>query len=344
MSDASSGRTHLAATPSLASTIEHVVFEIRRLIVGQDHLLERLLVALLARGHVMLEGVPGLAKTATINALADAVGGSFGRVQFTPDLLPSDLVGSRVYNVRTGELTTEVGPVFVNLLLADEINRAPAKVQSALLEVMQERQVTIGGQSFKVPDPFLVLATQNPIESDGTYPLPEAQLDRFMFKVLVDYPSYEDEVTVVERMIGPKIQLRPRLSLDQLRWLQEAVEAVYVDPRVIAYAAKLVTASRALAEHGLPVLAPAVQFGGSPRASINLVLGARALALVRGREYALPRDVAELLPDVLRHRLILSYEGIAEGVTPDQVSRALLDRFPPPRIELSGADHDRVVA
>jgi MoxR-like ATPase len=344
VSEASPVRAPLEATAPLGSVIEHVVFEIRRLIVGQDHLLERLLVALLARGHVMLEGVPGLAKTATIKALAEAVGGSFGRVQFTPDLLPSDLVGTRVYNVRTGELTTEVGPVFVNLLLADEINRAPAKVQSALLEVMQEQQVTIGGQSYAVPDPFLVLATQNPIESDGTYPLPEAQLDRFMFKVLVDYPSYEDEITVVERMIGSKISLRPRLSLERLRWLQEAVESVYVDPRVIAYAAKLVTASRALGEHGLPAFASSVQFGGSPRASINLVLGARALALVRGREYALPRDVAELLPDVLRHRLILSYEGIAEGVTPDAVSRALLERFPPPRIELTGVNHDRVVA
>ena len=344
MSEASPGRAPLEGTVPLASMIEHVVFEVRRLIVGQDHLLERLLVALLARGHVMLEGVPGLAKTATIKALAEAVGGTFGRVQFTPDLLPSDLVGTRVYNVRTGELTTEVGPVFVNLLLADEINRAPAKVQSALLEVMQEHQVTIGGQTFQVPDPFLVMATQNPIESDGTYPLPEAQLDRFMFKVLVDYPAYEDEITVVERMIGPRISLRPRLSLERLRWLQEAVDQVYVDPRVIAYAARLVTASRALAEHGLPAMASAVQFGGSPRASINLVLGARALALVRGREYALPRDVAELLPDVLRHRLILSYEGIAEGITPDAVSRALLDRFPPPRIELTGARNDRVVA
>ena len=344
MSEASPGRAPLEGTVPLASLIEHVVFEVRRLIVGQDHLLERLLVALLARGHVLLEGVPGLAKTATIKALAQVVGGTFGRVQFTPDLLPSDLVGTRVYNVRTGELTTEVGPVFVNLLLADEINRAPAKVQSALLEVMQEHQVTIGGQTFQVPDPFLVMATQNPIESDGTYPLPEAQLDRFMFKVLVDYPAYEDEITVVERMIGPRISLRPRLSLERLRWLQEAVDQVYVDPRVIAYAARLVTASRALAEHGLPAMASAVQFGGSPRASINLVLGARALALVRGREYALPRDVAELLPDVLRHRLILSYEGIAEGITPDAVSRALLDRFPPPRIELTGARNDRVVA
>ena len=344
MSEPSAPRSLQDATTPLGSAIEHVVFEIRRLIVGQDHLLERLLVALLARGHVMLEGVPGLAKTATIKALAESVGGSFGRIQFTPDLLPSDLVGTRVYNVRTGELTTEVGPVFVNLLLADEINRAPAKVQSALLEVMQEKQVTIGGQTYAVPDPFLVLATQNPIESDGTYPLPEAQLDRFMFKVLVDYPSYEDEITVVERMIGPKVTLRPRLTLERLRWLQEAVEAVYVDPRVIAYAARLVTASRSLSEHGLPTFASSVQFGASPRASIALVLGARALALVRGREYALPRDVAELLPDVMRHRLILSYEGIADGVTPDAVSRAILERFPPPRLELTGKSHDRVVA
>ena len=329
---------------SVGALAEQIVFEVRRLIVGQDHLLERLLVALLARGHIMLEGVPGLAKTATIKALADTIGGTFGRVQFTPDLLPSDLVGSRVYNVRTGELTTEVGPVFANLLLADEINRAPAKVQSALLEVMQERQVTIGGQTYAVPDPYLVMATQNPIESDGTYPLPEAQLDRFMFKVLVEYPSYEDEITVVERMIGPKIALRQRVSLDRLRWLQAAVEEVYVDPRVTAYAAKLVTASRALGEHGLPQYSRAVQFGGSPRASINLILGARALALVRGREYALPRDVAELLPDVLRHRLILSYEGIADGITPDSVIQAMLAHFPPPRLELSGRQDDLDVA
>ncbi len=215
--------------PSLA---EHVLFEVKRLIVGQDHLLERLLVALLSRGHVLLEGVPGLAKTATIKALAQVVGGSFGRVQFTPDLVPSDLVGTRIFNGRAGEFTTELGPVFVNLLLADEINRAPAKVQSALLEVMQERQVTIGKQTFAVPDPFMVLATQNPIESDGTYPLPEAQLDRFMFKVLVDYPGYEDELVVVERMIGAPIELRTRLTPERLIALQEAAGQVYVDPRV----------------------------------------------------------------------------------------------------------------
>jgi len=317
-----------------SSIAEHVLFEVKRLIVGQDHLLERLLVALLSRGHVLLEGVPGLAKTATVKALARVVGGSFGRVQFTPDLVPSDLVGTRIFNGRSGELTTELGPIFVNLLLADEINRAPAKVQSALLEVMQERQVTIGKQTFEVPNPFLVLATQNPIESDGTYPLPEAQLDRFMFKVLVDYPGYDDELVVVERMIGGPIELRTWLSPERLRALQDDAAQVYVDPRVIAYAAKLVTATRAPGDHGLAALAPAIQFGGSPRASINLVLGAQALALLRGRQYTLPKDVADLFPDVLRHRLVLSYEGIGSGVTAESVIAAILDRYPPPRIDL----------
>jgi MoxR-like ATPase len=325
-------------TPRSASLVEHVLFEVKRLIVGQDHLVERLLVALLARGHVLLEGVPGLAKTATIKALGQVVGGTFGRVQFTPDLVPADLVGTRVYNGKTGEFTTELGPIFVNLLLADEINRAPAKVQSALLEVMQERQVTIGKHTYAVPDPFLVLATQNPIESDGTYPLPEAQLDRFMFKVIVDYPPYDDEIVVVERMIGPTIELRTWLTPERLLALQRAVEDVYVDPRVTAYAATLVSATRAPTEHGLGHLAAAITFGGSPRASINLILGARALAFIRGREYVLPRDVADLVPDVIRHRLVLSYEGIAAGVTPDAVIAALIERSPPPRIDLGDCD------
>ncbi len=314
--------------------VEHILFELKRLIVGQDRLLERLLIALLARGHVLLEGVPGLAKTATIKALAEVVGGSFGRVQFTPDLIPADLVGTRIYNGRTGEFSTELGPIFANLLLADEINRAPAKVQSALLEVMQERQVTIGKQTFAVPDPFLVLATQNPIESDGTYPLPEAQLDRFMFKVLVDYPSYEDEIVVVERMIGPAVELRTMITPERLLAMQKAVANVYVDPHVMAYAATLINVTRKPAENGLETFAPAIQFGGSPRASINLVIGARALAYIRGRQYALPRDVAELAPDVLRHRLVLSYEGIAAGITPDDITTALLERYPPPRLDL----------
>lgn len=322
------------------SLMEQTLFEVKRLIIGQDHLIERLLVAILARGHVLLEGVPGLAKTMTIKTLAHVVGGDFGRIQFTPDLVPADLIGTRMYNAQTGGFTTELGPIFVNLLLADEINRAPAKVQSALLEVMQEHQVTIGKQTYRVPEPFFVLATQNPIESDGTYPLPEAQLDRFMFKVLVDYPEYEDEIVVVERVIGQPIELRTLLDPEGLLDLQYMVEQVYVDPRVIAYAARLVQATRRPREHGLEHLASAVMFGGSPRASINLVAGARALAFIRGRDYVLPQDVADLAPDVLRHRLILTYEGIAAGIAPDTIVRALLDVYPPPRMDLG----DRNVA
>src|SRR5689334_13965867 len=269
-----------------SAIVEQALFEMKRLIVGQDHLLERLLVALLARGHVLLEGVPGLAKTATVKALAQVVGGSFGRVQFTPDLVPSDLLGTRIYNARSGEFSTELGPIFANLVLADEINRAPAKVQSALLEVMQERQVTIGKETHRVPDPFLVLATQNPIESDGTYGLPEAQLDRFMMKVLVDYPEYRDEISVVERVVGPPIQLKQIVSPTELTALQRAVDEVYVDPHVVAYAARLVAATRRPGDHGLPDLVGGIAYGGSPRASINAVLGARALAFARGRRYA----------------------------------------------------------
>jgi len=328
----------LGETSHSLNVLEHVLFEVKRLIVGQDHLLERLLVALLARGHVLLEGVPGLAKTMTVRALAQVVGGTFGRVQFTPDLVPSDLVGTRIYNGRSGEFTTELGPIFVNLLLADEINRAPPKVQSALLEVMQERQVTIGKHTYQVPDPFLVLATQNPIESDGTYPLPEAQLDRFMFKVLVDYPAYQDELVVVQRMIGPSIELRTLIDPETLVRLQQEVEGVYVDPEVIAYAARLVSATRDPASAGLQHLASAIAYGASPRASINLVLGARALAFLRGRQYALPKDVAALASDVLRHRLLLSYEGLAAGVTPDDIVRAILDRYPPPKLDLGDPD------
>ncbi len=327
-----------AITPTQPPVMEQVLFEVKWLIVGQDHVVERLLVALLARGHVLLEGVPGLAKTAMIKALAQTVGGAFGRVQFTPDLVPADLVGTRIFNSRTGEFTTELGPLFVNLLLADEINRAPAKVQSALLEVMQERQITIGKQTFRVPDPFLVLATQNPLESDGTYPLPEAQVDRFLFKVLVDYPSYTDELVVVERQIGPPIALETLLTPEELIAMQRVVERVYVDPRVIAYAATLVTATRRTAEAGLPEFAGTLAFGGSPRASIGLIAGARALAFIRGRRYVLPQDVADLVPDVLRHRLILSYDGLAAGATPEGVIAALLARFPAPRIDLGDRD------
>jgi MoxR-like ATPase len=318
--------------------MEEVLFELRRLIVGQDHLLECLLVALLARGHVLLEGVPGLAKTATVKALARVVGGSFGRVQFTPDLVPADLVGTRIYTGTAGVFSTELGPVFANLLLADEINRASAKVQSALLEVMQEHQVTIGKESFAVPEPFLVLATQNPIESDGTYLLPEAQLDRFMFKVLVDYPSYDEELVVVQRVTGPVIELNTLLCPTDLLELQRLVDQVYVDPRVVAYAATLVHATRQPAAHNLSQLAPVIQFGASPRASINLVAGARALAFIRGRTYALPKDVADLAPEVLRHRLVLTYESLASGTTSESVIAAVLQRHPAPRLELRDGD------
>jgi len=316
------------------SALEPTLFELKKLIVGQDRLLERLLVALLVGGHVIIEGVPGLAKTMTVKALAEVISGTFGRIQFTPDLVPADLIGTRVYHPAKAEFSVELGPVFVNLLLADEINRAPAKVQSALLEVMQERQVTIGGQTFAVPDPFLVLATQNPIEAEGTYPLPEAQLDRFLFKVLVDYPSFHEELVVIQRVTGPPITLQPELTLDQLRTMRAETSQIYVDPPVAAYAATLVAATRLPAVYGLGDLASGISFGASPRASINLVMGARALAYIRGRTYALPHDVADIAPEVLRHRLVLSYDGIATGLTPETVVGRVLERYPPPWISL----------
>jgi MoxR-like ATPase len=328
---------HAARVPA---PVEEVLFEVKRRIVGQDRMLERLLVALLAGGHVLLEGVPGLAKTATIKALAEAVGGSFGRIQFTPDLVPADLIGTRIYNPSKAQFSTELGPVFCNLLLADEVNRAPAKVQSALLEVMQEHQVTIGRESFPVSEPFLVLATQNPIEADGTYPLPEAQIDRFMLKVLVDYPSFAEEVVVVERMIGDPIPVRPVMKLDQLLEMQGAVRLVYVDPALIAYAATLATATRKPADMGLPEYAGAIAYGASPRASIHLVEAARALAFIRGRSYVLGHDIEDVAPEVLRHRIVLSYDGIADEVSTEAIVATVLKRYPAPRIDLA----DRVAS
>ena len=318
-----------------AALMEHVLFEVKRLIAGQDHLIERLLVALLARGHVLLEGVPGLAKTVTVKSLAQVVGGSFGRIQFTPDLVPSDLTGTRIYNGPAGEFTTELGPIFANLVLADEINRAPAKVQSALLEVMQERQVTIGPTTYRVPDPFLVLATQNPIESEGTYPLPEAQVDRFMMKVLVDYPSPDEETVVVQRSLDAPATVDRSLTIDDLHAFQRAAADVYVDPRVVGYAVGLTTATRDLGRWGLSETAPYVAFGASPRGSIGLVHAARALALLRGRGYVLPHDVRQLAPDVLRHRLVLTYQALAEEVTADRILDAVLGAVPMPRLELA---------
>jgi MoxR-like ATPase len=302
--------------------LEQMLFEIKKVIVGQEALLERIVVALLSRGHILVEGVPGLAKTLAIRTVAQVVGGQFNRIQFTPDLVPADLVGTRIYNQRTGDFTTSLGPVFTNLLLADEINRAPAKVQSALLEVMQEHQVTIGRESHKVPEPFLVLATQNPIETEGTYALPEAQVDRFMLKVLVGYPTDREELVVVQRMTGTLSEVRQILSTDDLMELQKQADAVYVDPELMEYAVRLVGATRRPQEYGLHEEAQYITFGASPRASINLVLGARALALTRGRDYAVPEDIAELAPDVMRHRLVLSYEALADQVTAD----ALIDR------------------
>ena len=311
------------------NALEGALFEIKRVIVGQEAMLERVLVALLAGGHVLLEGVPGLAKTLTVKTVADVLGGSFKRLQFTPDLVPADLVGTRIYRPDHGGFDTELGPVFCNFLLADEINRAPAKVQSALLEVMQERQVTIGHESHPVPRPFLVLATQNPIESEGTYPLPEAQVDRFMFKLLVDYPHPRDEVAVVERSLDGGGRARQALTPSLLAEHQRAASGVYVDRRVMEYAVALTTATREPSEQGW------VEFGASPRGSINLIHAGRALALLRGRDYLLPVDVRDLARDVLRHRIVLTYEALAAGVDADRVLDDVLDRVEMPRIELA---------
>jgi MoxR-like ATPase len=324
------------ADPSNPSTaLEAALFEIKRVIVGQEGMLERVLVALLSGGHLLLEGVPGLAKARTIATLAQVLGGSFQRIQFTPDLVPSDLVGTRIWRPDQGGFETEQGPVFCNFLLADEINRAPAKVQSALLEVMQERQVTIGKQSWPVPAPFLVLATQNPIESDGTYPLPEAQVDRFLMKVVVDYPNFSEEMTIVARSLVTPPQITTILSLEQLQALQAHTAQVYVDRLVAEYAVALCDATRQPVTYNLPDLAGYIAYGASPRGSINLVAAARALAVLRGRSYCLPQDVQELARDVLRHRLVLTYQALAEQVTPDSLLTAVLAAIPPPRIDLA---------
>jgi MoxR-like ATPase len=314
--------------------MERVLYEVKKVIVGQDHLLERLIVALLARGHILVEGVPGLAKTMAIKTLAEAIGGEFKRIQFTPDLVPADLIGTRIYNQKLGEFNTSLGPVFTNLLLADEINRAPAKVQSALLEVMQERQVTIGRETFQVPNPFLVLATQNPIETEGTYALPEAQVDRFMLKVLVGYPTSTEEFVIVERMTGLLESVQKVLTTDQLLELQQKADRVYVDPALIEYAVRMVTATRQPKDFGMKEVERYIMFGASPRASINLILTARALAFVRGRDYALPQDVLDMAFDVMRHRMVLSYEALSDNVSSDDILKKILDRIPIPVVPL----------
>ncbi|MBL0945363.1 MAG: AAA family ATPase [Hydrogenophaga sp.] len=316
--------------PETAQLMEQILYEVKRMVVGQDRFLERVMVALLAQGHLLVEGVPGLAKTLTVKSLADVVRGRFKRIQFTPDLVPADLVGTRIYNQKTGDFSTSLGPVFANLLLADEINRAPAKVQSALLEVMQERQVTIAGETHKVPRPFLVMATQNPIETEGTYPLPEAQVDRFMMKVIVDYPTDDEEYVIVERVTGPAITLNPVATTEQLAALQAQCREVYVDPSLVQYAVKLVSATRTPDKHGLKDMGRLITFGASPRATIGLVEGARALAMLRGRTYALPEDMVDLVPDVLRHRVVLSYEGLSEGLTSDALIARIMKHIPAP--------------
>jgi MoxR-like ATPase len=335
MTESDQRRLSVADSDNPSAALEAALFEIKRVIVGQEGMLERVLVALLAGGHLLLEGVPGLAKTRTIATLAQVLGGSCQRIQFTPDLVPSDLVGTRIWRPDQGAFATELGPVFCNFLLADEINRAPAKVQSALLEVMQEQQVTIGAKTWPVPVPFLVLATQNPIESDGTYPLPEAQIDRFLMKVVVDYPNFSEEMTIVARSLVDPPAITPILSLDQLQALQAHTRQVYVDRLVAEYAVALCDATRQPATYNLPGLAGYIAYGASPRGSINLVAAARALAVLRGRSYALPQDVQELARDVLRHRLVLTYQALAEQVSPDSLLTAVLAAIPPPRIDLA---------
>ncbi len=335
----------VAQAPGVGTTpMERVLYEVKKVIVGQDHLLERMIVALLARGHLLVEGVPGLAKTMAIKTLAASVGGDFKRIQFTPDLVPADLIGTRIYNQKTGDFSTSLGPVFTNLLLADEINRAPAKVQSALLEVMQEHQVTIGHDTHRVPDPFLVLATQNPIETEGTYALPEAQVDRFMLKVLVGYPSRTEEFVIVERQTGPQEPVAEVITAAQLVELQGEVDRTYVDPAVMDYAVRLAEATRAPQKAGLPEAQKYISFGASPRASINMVLTAKALARIRGRDFVLPLDVKDMALDVMRHRLVLSFEALADNVTSDQILEALMARVQAPVVPMRESSNGRISA
>ncbi|GAA4448867.1 AAA family ATPase [Phytohabitans houttuyneae] len=321
----------LEATPPHVQ-LEQALFEVKRVIVGQDRLVERLLTALLAEGHCLLEGVPGVAKTLAAQTLATAVGGSFSRIQFTPDLVPSDIVGTRIYRSSKETFDVELGPVMANLVLADEINRAPAKVQSALLEAMAERQVSIGGRSYPVPDPFLVLATQNPIESEGVYQLPEAQRDRFLMKVVVDYPTDEEELGILYRM-GTK-RPEPRTVLDpvRLRALQELARGVFVHHALAEYIVRLVVSTRQPERFGAGDVRSRLAYGASPRATLGLVAASRALALLRGRDYVLPADITDLAVDVLSHRLVLSFDAVADGVGADTVVRRLVEAVPPPQI------------
>jgi len=327
-------------TAPAAPLMEQILYEVKRVVVGQDRFLERVMVAMLAQGHLLVEGVPGLAKTLTIKTLAAAVQGQFKRIQFTPDLVPADLIGTRMYKQRTGEFSTILGPVFANLLLADEINRAPPKVQSALLEVMQERQVTIAGETHAVPKPFLVMATQNPIETEGTYQLPEAQVDRFMMKVLVDYPTEDEEFVIAERALGAAIQVAAVADTAQLAALQAECRRVYIDPALTQYGVRLVAATRAPERAGLAELRNHIDCGASPRASIALAEGARALAMLRGRAYALPEDMSDIAADILRHRITLSYTALADGQTPDALIAQLMAHVAKPARPLHHSEDD----
>ncbi|WP_326553055.1 AAA family ATPase [Micromonospora sp. NBC_01813] len=322
-----------ASSPAADATLlERAMFEVKRVIVGQDRMVERMFVALLARGHCLLEGVPGVAKTLAVETLATVVGGSFARVQFTPDLVPADLVGTRIYRQSSEKFDIELGPVFVNFLLTDEINRAPAKVQSALLEVMSERQVSLGGQTHRVPEPFLVMATQNPIEQEGVYPLPEAQRDRFLMKIVVGYPTDAEEREIVYRMgvdaPQPNVIFEPSDLID----LQRKADKVFVHNALVDYTVRLVLATRAPAEHGMPDVAQLIQYGASPRASLGIVRATRALAMLRGRDYALPQDVQDIAPDILRHRLVLSYDALADDVPADHVVGRIMSTVPLPTV------------
>jgi MoxR-like ATPase len=315
-----------------AEAIERAMFEMKRIIVGQDRVIERLFVALIARGHCLLEGAPGLAKTLAAETLATVAGGTFVRLQFTPDLVPSDIVGTRIYRPSSERFDIELGPIFANVVLADEINRAPAKVQSALLEVMAEHHVSVGGVTHPVPEPFMVLATQNPIESEGVYPLPEAQRDRFLMKVLIGFPTAWEEATIVRRMGVDPPSAEQVFAEGELAALQRTADSVFVHDGVLDYAVRLVLASRAPADHGLPDLIPLIAHGASPRATLGLVAAGRALALMRGRTYVLPQDIFDVGPDVLRHRLLLSYEALADGVDAEQVVNRILSTVHAPRV------------
>jgi MoxR-like ATPase len=328
---------------SAAASLEQALFEVKKVIVGQDRVVERMMVCLLARGHCLIEGVPGLAKTLAVETLAEVVGGSFVRLQFTPDLIPSDLVGTRIYRASTETFDVELGPVFANFVLTDEVNRAPAKVQSALLEVMSAQQVSIAGTTYPVPKPFLVLATQNPIESEGVYPLPEAQRDRFLMKIVVDYPDRMEEIEIVQRMSVNPPHAQQVIGLEDLVRLQAASDAVFAHRAIVDYAVRIVQSTRTPADNGMPELATAIEYGASPRASLGLIAGARALALLRGRDYVLPADVVDVAHDVLRHRLVLSYEALADGQLVDDLISKVVATVPQPRLAPSqdGADMER---